>query len=151
MKFKLYFLAILIIYSCSSQEKVVKNISCPGEVTLQYDKVKKSDRGKPIAKKDLKNFMVYFLYDFNDTIQGYVNNKLKYEKFLKLDGSSDKHNDYFGYNYSKDQKTPVLKIISKNKKTCFDIEIDKKYKLIYVFIDDKSKWTARFSNIYYFQ
>lgn len=149
MKSKLYLLVILIIYGCSSQEKVIKNITCLGEVTLQYDKIKRSDKGKPIAKKDLQAFMVYFLYDFNDTIQGYVNNELKYEKFLKLDGSSDIHNDYFGYNYSKDQKTPILKIISKNKKTCFDIKIDKKYKLIYVFIDEKGKWAVRFSNIYY--
>jgi hypothetical protein len=149
MKSKLYFLVILVIYGCSSKGKVIKNITCPGEVTIQYEKIKKSDKGKTFAKKDLKNFMVYFLYDFNDTIQCYVNDNLQYEKFLKLDGSSDKHNDYFGYDYSKEQKNPILKIISKNKKTCFDIEIDKKYKIIYIYIDDKGKWTIRFSNIYY--
>ena len=149
MKSKLYLLVILIIYGCSSQEKVIKNITCLGEVTLQYDKVKQSDKGKPIAKKDLNAFTVYFINEFNDSIQGYVNDKLYYDKYLTIDSNSDNLKDSFGYNYSKDQKTPILKIISKNKKTCFDIEIDKKYKLIYVFIDDKGKWTTRFSNIYY--
>jgi hypothetical protein len=149
MKSKLYLLVILIIYGCSSQEKVIKNITCLGEVTLQYDKVKKSDKGKPIAKKDLNAFTVYFINEFNDSIQGYVNDKLYYDKYLTIDSNSDNLKDSFGYNYSKDQKTPILKIISKNKKTCFDIEINKKYKLIYVFIDDKGKWIARLSNIYY--
>ena len=76
MKNKLYLLLILIIYGCSSQEKVINNITCPGQVTLQYDIVKKSDKGKPIAKKDLNAFTVYFINEFNDSIQSYVNDKL---------------------------------------------------------------------------
>lgn len=140
-----------MIVGCSSQEKVLKNISCPGEITLQYDKIKRSDKGKPIAKKDLQAFTVYFINEFNDSIQGYVNNKIQYDKYLKINGNSDKLNDFFGYNYSKDEKTPVLKLISKTKNTCFDIEINKRYKLIYVFITNEGKWTVRFSNIYYIQ
>jgi len=149
MKSKLYLLLILIIYGCSSQEKVINNITCPGQVTLQYDIVKKSDKGKPIAKKGLNAFTVYFINEFNDSIQGYVNDKLYYDKYLKTSSNSDNLNESFGYNYSKDKKAPILKLISKTKKTCFDIEIDKKYKLVYVFITNEGKWTVRFSNIYY--
>jgi hypothetical protein len=153
MKNKLYFLGIvaLILFGCASQEKVIKNINCSGEVVLQYDKIKKSDKGKPIANKDLKAFTVYFINDFNDSIQGYVNDRLCYDKYLKINSNSDNLKDSFGYNYSKDEKTPVLKVISKTKKICFDIEINKKYKLIYVFITNENKWTVRFSNIYYIQ
>jgi hypothetical protein len=153
MKINFYFLGItvLMIVGCASQEKVLKNISCSGEITLQYDKIKRSDKGKPIAKKDLKAFTVYFINEFNDSIQGYVNNSLHYDKYLKLDGNSDNMKNSFGYNYSKDINTPVLKIVSKTRNICFDLEIDKRYKLIYVFFTNDGKWTVRFSNIYYIQ
>jgi hypothetical protein len=116
---------------------------------LQYDKIKNSDKGKPIAKNELKAFTVYFLNEFNDSIKGFVNNKLYFDKFLKITGSNDNLNNYFGYNYSKDINIPNLKIVSKTKNTCFDIEIDKRYKLVYVFLSKEGKWTVRFSNIYY--
>jgi hypothetical protein len=113
---------------------IIKNINCSGEVVLQYDKIKKSDKGKPIANKDLKAFTVYFINDFNDSIQGYVNDRLCYDKYLKINSNSDNLKDSFGYNYSKDEKTPVLKVISKTKKICFDIEINKKVRMSEYFI-----------------
>jgi hypothetical protein len=139
----------IVILGCASKERTIKNISCLGEVTLQYDKIKNSDKGKPIAKNELKAFTVYFLNEFNDSIKGFVNNKLYFDKFLKITGSNDNLNNYFGYNYSKDINIPNLKIVSKTKNTCFDIEIDKRYKLVYVFLSKEGKWTVRFSNIYY--
>jgi hypothetical protein len=54
----------ILLFSCKPSEKVIKNISCSGNVTLQYDKIKEGDKGKPIAKKDLKAFTVYFLGTF---------------------------------------------------------------------------------------
>jgi hypothetical protein len=146
------FLAILIVVvlvGCKTQDKVINNISCSGKITVQYDKIKRSDRGKPIAKKDLKVFTVYFINEFNDSIQGYVNNKLHYDKYLKIEDGSDNLKDYFGYNYSKDLNVPILKITSKTRNVCFDLEIDKRYKLIYVFFTNDGKWVVRFSNIYY--
>ena len=125
MKKKLYFIIIItsILFGCASKSKTVKNLSCKGNVIIQYDRSKKTN-GYPLADKNSKSFMVYFLYSFKDSIQGYVNNKLSYNKYIELDGSSDNHNDYFGYKYSKDEKIPVLKIVSKTKNTCFDIDIE---------------------------
>jgi hypothetical protein len=149
-KFNFLILAFLILlFSCKPSEKVIKNISCSGNVTLQYDKIKHSDKGKPIAKKDLKAFTVYFLHSFKDSIQGYVNNKLCYEKYLDLSGSSDSMNEYFGYNYSKDTNIPILKVVSKTKNICFDVAIDEKYKIVYVYLSDDGNWIVRFSNVYY--
>lgn len=153
MKNKIYIFnfTFLILFGCVSQEKLIKNISCEGNIVLQYDKIKRNDLGKPLANKNLNAFNVYFIGDFNDSIQSYVNNKLYFENFLQTNNNSDKITNGFGYNYSKDSKIPVLKIISKSKKTCFDLEVNKKYKLIYVFISNEGKWTVRFSNIYYFR
>ncbi|WP_289034636.1 hypothetical protein [uncultured Flavobacterium sp.] len=150
MKIKYNFLMALmtsLFLSCKPSEKVISNISCSGTVTLQYDKIKRADRDKPLAEKNLDAFTVYFLNEYKDSIQAYVNNKLYYEK--NLDGNFENLNENFGYNYSKDVNIPVLKIVSKTKNTCFDIGIDKNYKIIYVFLSDDGKWTVRFSNIFY--
>lgn len=138
----------MIFVGCKTQEKTAKKISCSGEVTIQYDKIKRSDKLKPIAKKDLKSFTVYFLSSYHDTIQGYVNGKKKFEKFVNLDANSDSMKENFIYDYSQDKETPKLKIMSKTTNKCFDILIDKNYKLIYVF-KNNDKWIVRFSNIYY--
>lgn len=138
----------MIILSCSSKEKIVKNISCEGNISVQYDRLKPKNSGI-VSKQNLQAFTVYFLYEFNDVIKGFVNNELKYEKKLNLSGSSDALEEYFGYNYSKDSETPILKVISETKKTCFDIRIDKRYKVIYVYFSKDGKWTIRFSNAYY--
>ena len=152
MKNKIYYICVLIISSiivnCSSKSRMINNVSCKGLVNLQYD-INKNGNGYPLANKNSNAFTVYFLNDFKDSIQGFVNNKLYYNKYLKLDGKSDNMKDYFGYNYSKDITTPILKIESKSRNICFDIEIDKKYKLIYVFLSEDGKWTVRFSNLYY--
>jgi hypothetical protein len=141
----------ILFFSCKPSEKVIKNISCSSKVTIQYDKIKNSDKGKPIAKKDLKAFTVYFLDTFKDSIQGYVNNKLQYEKYIDLNGNFNTMNEYFGYNYSKDNNMPILKIVSKTKNSCFDLVIDKNYKIVYVYLSDEGNWIVRFSNIYYLQ
>jgi hypothetical protein len=144
----LFVLVLTMFVSCKPQEKVIKNISCAGTVTIQYDKVKISDRGKPIANKNLSSFTVYFLSTYKDTIQGEVNGKIMFEKYLSHDEDLHNLNDYFVYSYLNDTEIPILKITSKTDGSCFDIPIDKEYKLIYVFYTNK-KWIVRFSNIYY--
>jgi hypothetical protein len=130
MKNLFCFLVVMFIFGCACKEKTIKNISCSGNVVLQYDKLNPSKNSKLVANKELKAFTVYFLYDFKDSIQGYVNNQLKFEKYLDLNANSDDLNDFFGYNYQKDIDIPTLKIISKTKNTCFDILIDKRYKVV---------------------
>lgn len=150
IKCKLFFLVVAIatLWSCNSQEKVMKNISCAGNVTLQYDRIKSGDSGKPKANKDLNSFTVYFISTYNDKITADVNGKIIFEKQVIRDSNADDLNDYFIYDYSKEDKTPILKITSALDSSCFDIRIDKKYKLIYIFKEGKN-WTARYSNIYY--
>jgi hypothetical protein len=149
MKKVLILLVLVMNFGCSTKAKIIDSITCKENISLQYDKINSREKQYVIKAKKLNAFIVYFLSEFDDDIQGFVNNELKYEKHLKLDGSSDELKEYFGYNYSKDKTLPILKIVSKTKKTCFDIKIDKKYKIVYVYISKEGKWTVRFSNTYY--
>lgn len=151
MKTKFIFISLFIIQmflGCSLKSKVIKNISCKGNLNIQYDK-NKTNNSYPLADKKLKAFTVYFLNNFKDSIHAYVNNKLYFNKYLNLNGDSDDLKNYFGYSYLKDSNIPILKIESKSRNSCFDIEINKKYKLIYVFLSEDGIWTVRFSNKYY--
>lgn len=139
---------INIILGCKAQEKIMTNISCKGNVVIQYEKGRHDEKDRPHADVNLNAFTVYFINEYDDDIQAFVNDKLYYDKHLKIEGGEDSLKEYFGYNYSKDSKKTILKVLSKTDNSCFDVEVDKKYKLIYVF-KSNSRWTVRFSNIYY--
>ena len=142
---------LTIAVGCKSLDRLVSNISCSGEITVQYDRIKPSDKDKPKADKDLDAFIVYFLSDFNDSIRAYVNDKIVFDQQVEIGADSHSLENFFGYNYSKDSSVPILKVVSLTREICFDIPIDKDYKLLYVFLNDDGEWTVRFSNIYYVQ
>lgn len=147
----LLFALLTIALGCKSQDKVIDSVSCQRKVKVQYDRIKSSDRDKPKADIGLEAFTVYFLSDFNDSIRAYVNNNLVFDQ--KVINGADSHSleNYFGYNYSADTSIPILKVESLTRNTCFDIPIDKNYKLAYLFLSGEDEWTIRFSNIYYLQ
>ena len=124
-------------------------MSCGGKVSVQYDRIKAEDRNKPKASKNINGCTVYFINEFDDEIEAYVDGKLKFEKYLKISGSSDSLENYFAFGYAENTEMPILKIKSKTQNTCFDIQIEKKYKLIYVFLSRSGKWIVRFSNLIY--
>lgn len=144
----LIYLFAVIVVSCRSQDGIVKSISCESNVDVQYEKADaKAKKEGLVADKNLEAFTVHFLYDFDEEIKGYVNNELLFDEQVKTNDVTDKTGKYFGYNYAKDESVPILKIAT--EKTCFDIKIDKNYKLIYVYFSKVDGWTVRFSNIYY--
>ncbi|QYS85996.1 hypothetical protein JJC03_13280 [Flavobacterium oreochromis] len=148
ISFLISFLTLTTLISCSPTQQTIKSISCNNSITIQYDKPLKSQK---ISSEDIKKqgFVVIFLQSFNDSIKAFVNNKIYYDKFLKTASNSDNHTNYFGYSYKNDKIVPILKIESISKKSCFDLQINKKYKRIYVFLSDEGNWTVRFSNNYY--
>tara|TARA_R110002096_G_scaffold421590_1_gene627438 strand:+ start:310 stop:771 length:462 start_codon:yes stop_codon:yes gene_type:complete len=149
---KKYFLIIvvaLVTVGCRSQDGVIKSISCESNIDVQYEKADAQSRKEGlVADKNLESFIVYFLYDFDGQMKGYVNNELLFDEYIKTDEVTDKTGKYFGYSYAKDQEIPILKIAT-DKGNCFDIKIDKDYKLIYVYFSEAEGWTVRFSNIHY--
>ncbi|RBP27045.1 MULTISPECIES: hypothetical protein [Flavobacteriaceae] len=137
------------VSSCKVSEKIAENISCDGNIEIQYDRTKLFGNDNPKADKKLDAFQVIFLSDFDENIKAYVNDKLVFNEFVKIGANSHSIENTFGYNYKSDLKTPILKVESIEKGTCFDIEINKNYKVIYLFIDKNGKWIVRFSNEYY--
>lgn len=140
---------IFSVASCKVSEKIAKSISCDGNIEIQYDRAKLFGNHNPKADRKLDAFQVIFLSDFDENIKAYVNDKLVFDEYVKIGTESHSIENTFGYNYKSDLKLPILKVESIEKGTCFDIEIDKKYKIIYLFIDKNGKWIVRFSNEYY--
>ena len=149
---RFYIILISLLFSVSSckvSEKITENISCGGNKTVQYDKTKLFDNHNPKADRKLDAFQVIFLSDFDENIKAYVNEKLVFNEYVKRGTDSHSIENTFGYNYKTDSKLPILKVESIEKGTCVDFEINKKYKIIYLFIDENGKWIVRFSNEYY--
>ena len=147
-KYILILVFAIISVSCRSQDGIVKSISCTSDVDIQYEKADAQAKKEGlVANKNLEAFTVHFLYNFDGEIKAYVNDKILFNEQIKTNDVTDKTGKYFGYNYSKDEKTPILKIEMDEK--CFDIKIDKDYKLVYVYYSKADGWTIRFSNIHY--
>lgn len=132
-------------FSCSQPRKVVNSISCPNKIKLQYDKT--TSKGV-MAKRDQKRVTIFFLNYFYDSINIYINGNVKFKDFVVTDTVSGKSDKNFTYDYSNDRKIPIMKVESRNG-SCFEIPINEKYKIVYLFFDDSKKWTIRFSNKYY--
>lgn len=141
-------ISLFSVFSCKTSEKLVTNTSCNGDLTVQWDK-RIAKNKNPRADKKSHYFQVIFLYDFDERIKAYVNDKLVFDEYVKIGADSHRIDVTFGYNYQNDSKTTILKVKSFEKETCFDIEIDKNYKIIYLFIDENGKWIVRFSNEFY--
>lgn len=140
----------LILISCGSQEKVVQSIECKEQVVVQYENASAQAKKEGLeANKKRNSFVVFFLNDFNHQVKGFVNDELLFDENISTNSSTSDTNKYFGYEYTKDKTAPVLKVSIPSENKCFDIEIDKRYKLIYVFLTREGNFIVRFSNQHY--
>ena len=141
-------LAIEIIF-CHAQD-LTKDTKCNSKIEIQYDKITKSDkRSNVIESSKSKSFVVKFMNEFSDSIQVYINNKLEFNDFVSTDRVSSETDKVFGYDYSKASEKICFKFISLTRHSCSIVNLNKKYKIVYVFIDRTGKWTVRFSNVHY--
>lgn len=141
---------ISLILSCSIQERVIQSITCKEPIVVQYESTSAQAKKEGLeADKKRNSFVVYFLNNFNHQVKGYVNDELLFNKKISTDNNTADTGEYFGYDYSKDKTTPVLKVSIPSEDKCFDIKIDKKYKLIYVFLTREGNFIVRFSNQHY--
>lgn len=145
MKFILCKIFIIIFLTgCANQQRVIDSLTCPGKIIVERENY---SQGKPRIKVDDKqnHFAVFFLDGFKDTIQGYVDNKLVFEKFVDSHAGGYYTSD-FSYDYKGDEEPLVLKMVSTTRNSCFDVKIDKKYKLVYVYLLEGDQWTIWFTN-----
>lgn len=128
----------------------VRNGKCDSIVKIQYDKITREDRrSNGIEKSNKKSFVVKFMSEFRDSIRVYVNNKLEFNDYVNSDEVTGDSNKVFGYDYSNSSENVVLKFESRERGICCLVNLNKKYKIIYVFIDKTGNWIVRFSNVHY--
>jgi hypothetical protein len=87
--------------------------------------------------------------EFNDSIQVFINNKLEFNGYVNTDKVRGDSNQVFGYNYSETSEKVTIKFISLTRSVCCFVDLNKRYKIVYVFIDKLGNWTIRFSNVHY--
>ncbi|KGO85745.1 hypothetical protein [Flavobacterium suncheonense] len=151
MKKTIYILSLIILsfYGCKPKEKLKKNISCEGNVKLQYEWLDwdKEDKHHVVANRFFKGqFTVYFVGGFKDSLKFYVNNDFRAD--LEVDRKENDEVGNYGFSFGRrtGEPIPTLKIESVNRKTCFDIKLKRKYPIMYVWLNEKREWTIRFSN-----
>ncbi len=145
MKNTIYYLIILCVLSgCKSFTRTDVQSDCGNTFEVQYIK-----NGKYLVSKKerAKNYLnIYFLSNFNDQIKININQKEVFNKEVITDSTKfDTYSAAFSYKFSSPENKYIMKGYSERNKTCFEIPIDTKYRIIYLYYY-QNKWIIRFSN-----
>lgn len=145
MKNIIYYLIILcVLCGCKSFTRTDLQSDCGNIFEVQYIK-----NGKYLVSKKerAKNYLnIYFLSNFNDQIKININQKDVFNKEVVTDSTKfDTYSAAFTYKLSSSENKYIMKGYSERNKTCFEIPIDTKYRIIY-FYYYQNKWIIRFSN-----
>ncbi len=110
--------------------------NCSGEVEIQYEKTSREIKQDGLkTDRKMKSVSIEFLNHFDHKVIGYVNGELMFEDTVITDDVTGMSEQYFGYNYSNDDSLPSIKVNIEGV-DCFELEVLKKYKLIYVFLTE---------------
>lgn len=145
MKNFIYYLIILCVLSgCKSFTITDLQSDCGNIFEVQYIKKGKYKLSK---QERAKNYLtVYFLDEFNDQIKININQKDVFNKKVVTDSTKfDTYSAAFTYKLSSSENKYIMKGYSERNKTCFEIPIDTKYRIIYLYYY-QNKWIIRFSN-----
>lgn len=145
MKNIIYCIIVLsILFGCKSLSKSELKSDCGNTFEVQYDNGGKYQL--PKEERDKNYFTFYFEDTFNDKIKIEINQKEVFnKKIITNDKKPDDYSDAFVYKMNLKDKTYLLKGISEQNKTCFEIPINTKYRIIYLFYY-QGQWVIRFSN-----
>lgn len=141
-------LLVLCFNSCKPKEKFERNYACSGNVSIEYEWLNKNEQDKNHIgqyKNPLNGYATYFISEFKDSLKIYVNNEFRLETFVNRRDTLDPFRYGFVFTDKKKSK-PILRIESNEKKTCFDVELEKKYPIIYVKLNENGRWFLKFSN-----
>lgn len=138
-------LTLMLMTNCRAQSIN----ECEGKVEIQYEKTSRKTKQDGLeADQNMKSVSIEFLNYFNHKVKGYVNGELQFEEVVVTDDVTGMSQKYFGYNYSKDDNLPTIKV-DIDGVDCFKITVLEKYKLIYVFLSENNEITVRYSNSIY--
>lgn len=144
MKNCVYYFLFLFLLNCESVSKSMLFSDCGNTFQVQYDKAGKYLLPKNEINKDY--FLFYFENDFNEKIKITINQKEIYNKEVKTnEKKSDEYSDKFIYNIDPKEKKIILRGYSEKNNTCFELPLNKKYRIIYLYYY-QNQWIIRFSN-----
>ena len=140
-------LTILFLCGCKPKSEFIKNNSCSGKVKFSTEWLDSDKQdSEHLLVKHKGGFTIYFVSKYNDSLKMYVDkNDIATDLFVDKKDNSDDFSYAFSFG-SKKYPSHILKVESLQKKTCFEIKLDKKYPLIYAWIANDGQWTIRFSN-----
>lgn len=138
-----YLIVLMFFTGCKSKSIEIKS-DCGNILEVQYDKNGKHTLSE---KEKSKNYLtIYFLDEFNDRIKININQKEVFNKEIVTDATKfDTYSAVFTYKLSSEQNNYVIKGYSERDKTCFELPINTKYRIVYLYYYNK-KWIVRFSN-----
>jgi hypothetical protein len=135
---------LFLLLGCKSLSKSELKSDCGNTFEVQYDNGGKYKLSK--KERDKNYITVYFESDFNDRIKIDINHKEVFNKeVITNDRKPDDYSDAFVYKMNSEDKTYLLKGVSERNKTCFEVPINPKYRIIYLFYY-QGQWAIRFSN-----
>lgn len=125
--------------------------ACDLPVEIQYDRITRQDRRSHLVElSKSKSFVVKFVSDFNDSVKVFINNHLEFEDFVITDPVSTQSDKYFAYNYTEKKDDNILiQFSSATRGNCRCVLYNRKYRILYVFLNSSGVWTVRFSNVHY--
>lgn len=146
----LYLLIVGVLLNCqplniSSKYSNLKG-DCSKNTSIKYRKIPKSPKEqKLVADKSKQTITVFLESYFSGNVLGYIGNELIFSDNVITEESLGTTEKYFIYDYSKANSLAKIKILTEND--CLEINIEKKYKLVYIYFY-KGKWDVVYSNIY---
>lgn len=117
------------------------------KVTIKYDDESRyEDIDKTmIADKSKESVTIFLESYFNGQVKGFIGDEIVFNKKIETEESLGTTNEYFFYDYSRNQKLPRIRI--ENEDEIAEIEINNDYKLIYVY-KHNDNWEIIYSNVY---
>lgn len=138
-----FFLLLFFLWNCKSSKQLTQKSSCGNNFEVQYDKPEKYLL--PKTERD-KNYLLFYLEsNFNDNVKIYINKKEIFNKqVVTNDKKPDDYSEKFIYKMDNETKY-ILNIQGEDSKTCLELPVDTKYRIIYLYYY-RNKWIVRFSN-----
>jgi len=148
---KKFGLLIILFFQigCKSPKKIIDNNTCQGktEIHSAWLNPENEDANHKLVKSTSNYFAIHFVGSFNkDSLHIFVNNKF-YSKINIEEPEEEKSKYAFVLSRRMYPEVPLLKIESIKLKRCFDLQLDEKYPLVYIWLE-QDKWIVKYSNFY---
>ncbi|NOJ75343.1 hypothetical protein [Empedobacter stercoris] len=136
-----------ILVSCQPLNISSKNSNVVGDCSKNvFVKYRKSSKNHMMVADKSKQTITVFLESYlSGNVQGYIGDELIFSDNVVTEESLGTTGKYFTYDYSKNSSLAKIKILTEDD--CLEINIEKKYKLVYIY-NYEGKWDVIYSNIY---